>query len=171
MGAGKSTVGRLLAAATGFEFVDCDRELEHRAGTSIANMFELEGEAGFRSREAILLQELATRPRQVLATGGGVVLDASNRQALRAHGLVIYLQASADEIARRTRGDLARPLLQVADRRARIDQLLAERAPLYRQTAHLTVRSASANPRRLVARLMTHPKVAAVITAASRREP
>jgi len=163
MGAGKSTVGRLLAAGCGFEFIDCDRELEQRAGTSIANMFELEGEAGFRLRESQLLQELTARPHLVLATGGGAVLGADNRQLLRSRGLVIYLQASLDEILRRTRGDANRPLLQVSDRGLRIQELLAQRAPLYRQSAHLVFRSAAANPRRLVARLLAHPQVAEVI--------
>jgi shikimate kinase len=165
MGSGKSTVGRLLAAACGFDFVDCDRELEQRAGTSIANIFELEGEPAFRQREAQLLEELTGRPRLVLATGGGAVLSESNRQLLRSRGLVIYLQASADEIARRTRGDATRPLLQVEDRNARIGELLEQRGPLYRQTAHLVFRSASANPRRLVARLRAHPQVAEVAAA------
>jgi shikimate kinase len=163
MGAGKSTVARLLAAGCGFEFIDCDRELEQRAGTSIQHMFELEGEAAFRERESQLLEELTQRSRVVLATGGGAVLSADNRQMLRSRGLVIYLQASAEEIARRTRADASRPLLQVADRDTRIEQLLQERGPLYRQTAHLIFRSVAANPRRLVARLQANPQVAAVI--------
>ena len=167
MGAGKSTVGRLLAAGLGFTFVDADRELEHRAGTSVANIFELEGEAAFREREAHLLAELTARTGIVLATGGGAVLDPGNRQLLHSRGLVIYLQANADEIARRTRGDSSRPLLQVEDRRGRIESLLDQRGPLYRQTAHLTMRSAAANPRRLVARLLVHPRVAQVSAAAS----
>jgi shikimate kinase len=165
MGAGKSTVGRLLSAAIGFEFVDADRELERRAGTSVSNIFELEGEAGFRERERHLLQDLTQRPHIVLATGGGAVLREDNRRLLRSRGLVIYLLATADEIARRTRDDASRPLLQVGERRSRIDELLAQRDPLYRQTAHLTVRSAASNPRRLVSRLRTHPRVAALLAA------
>jgi shikimate kinase len=162
MGAGKSTVGRLLAAGCGFDFLDCDRELEQRAGASIATMFELEGEAAFRQRETQLLDELTARPHVVLATGGGAVLSEVNRQMLRSRGLVIYLQASVDEIARRTRGDASRPLLQVDDRQERIEHLLQQRAPLYRQTAHLVFRSAAANPRRLVARLLAHPQIVEV---------
>ncbi len=165
MGAGKTTVGRLLASGCGFEFIDCDRELEQRAGTSIANIFELEGEAGFRLRESQLLEELTARRHVVLATGGGAVLAPGNRELLRSRGLVIYLQASLDEILRRTRGDANRPLLQVEDRGVRIQELLAQRAPLYRQTAHLVFRSAAANPRRLVARLLAHPQVAEVIAS------
>jgi shikimate kinase len=162
MGAGKSTVGRLLAAGCGFDFIDCDRELEQRAGASIATMFELEGEAAFRQRETQLLDELTARPHVVLATGGGAVLSEVNRQMLRSRGLVIYLQASVDEIARRTRGDASRPLLQVDDRQERIEHLLQQRAPLYRQTAHLVFRSAAANPRRLVARRLAHPQIVEV---------
>jgi shikimate kinase len=165
MGAGKSTVGRLLAAASGFDFIDCDRELEHRAGTSIATMFELEGEAGFRQREHQLLEELTARPRVVLATGGGAILSEDNRAMLRSRGLVIYLQASPEEIIRRTRGDSSRPLLQVDDRRERIQDLMTQRVPLYRQTAHLVFRSGSSNPRRLVMRMMEHPQVAQVVGA------
>lgn len=163
MGAGKSTVGRLLAAGCGLDFIDCDRELEQRAGASIATMFELEGEAAFRQRESHLLDELTARPHVVLATGGGAVLSDHNRQLLRSRGLVIYLQASSEEIARRMHDDASRPLLQVDDRLARIEQLLEQRGPLYRQTAHLVFRSATANPRRLVARLLAHPQVAEVI--------
>ncbi len=164
MGAGKSTVGRLLAAGCGFDFIDCDRELEKRAGASIATMFELEGEAAFRLRESHLLDELTARPHVVLATGGGAVLSEPNRHLLRTRGLVIYLQASVEEITRRTRGDASRPLLQVDDRQERIEHLLEERGPLYRQTAHLVFRSAAANPRRLVARLLAHPQIVEVIS-------
>jgi shikimate kinase len=167
MGAGKSTVGRLLAAGSGFDFIDSDRELELRAGASIAHMFEVEGEPAFRQRESQLLDELTGRSRLVLATGGGAVLSEHNRTLLRSRGLVIYLQASSEQIAQRTREDVSRPLLQVEDRRARIEQLLAERAPLYRQTAHLVFRSAVANPRRLVTRLLAHPQVAEVIASRS----
>jgi shikimate kinase len=165
MGAGKSTVGRLLAAGCGFDFIDCDRELEQRAGASIATMFELEGEAAFRQRESHLLDELTARPHLVLATGGGAVLSEPNRDLLRSRGLVIYLQASVEEIARRTRGDASRPLLQVDDRQERIEHLLEQRGPLYRETAHLVFRSAAANPRRLVARLLAHPQVVEVIAS------
>lgn len=163
MGAGKTTVGRLLARAAGFEFIDCDRELEARSGAAIATMFELEGEAGFRRREAALLDELTQRAGVVLATGGGAVLREDNRERLRSRGLVIYLQASADEIARRTAGDRSRPLLQGEDPRARIAELLREREPLYRATAHLCFASPAASPRRLVARILAEPRVRALL--------
>jgi shikimate kinase len=162
MGAGKSTVGRLLAEALGFAFIDADRELEARSGVPIPTIFEIEGEAGFRRRESTLLDELTTRPGIVLATGGGAVLDAETRTRLQERGLVIYLRASADEVFRRTRRDKSRPLLQTDDPRSRIDALLTERDPLYAATAHLTFQSAAANPRRLVERLAAHPQVAAL---------
>jgi shikimate kinase len=165
MGAGKTTVGRLLARATGFDFIDCDRELEARSGVPIATIFELEGEAGFRRREAALIDELTQRSKTVLATGGGAVLREDNRAHLRARGLVIYLQASADEIARRTANDRSRPLLQTADPRARIVELLQQREPLYAQTAHLTFTSPASNPRRLVARILEEPRVQAHLRA------
>jgi shikimate kinase len=165
MGAGKSTIGRLLAHAIGFDFVDADRELESRSGVPIPTIFEIEGEAGFRRREAALLDELSERPNIVLATGGGAVLDPQTRQLLRERGLVIYLRATADEVFRRTRKDRNRPLLQTDDPRARIAQLLAEREPLYAETAHITVQSAAANPKRLVERLLMQPELRAFIKA------
>jgi shikimate kinase len=159
MGAGKTTIGRLLARALDYEFVDCDRELEARSGVSVSTIFELEGEAGFRKREAALLDELTLRPGVVLATGGGAVLREDNRAHLRERGLVLYLQASADEIARRTANDRTRPLLQTADPRARIVELLREREPLYLETAHLSFASPAANPRRLVKRILEDSRV------------
>ncbi|MGZ9031211.1 MAG: shikimate kinase [Burkholderiaceae bacterium] len=166
MGAGKTTIGRLLAQALGFEFVDADRELEARSGVLIATIFSVEGEEGFRRREAALLDELTQRPGIVLATGGGAILNANTRSRLRERGLVLYLRASADEIQRRTRNDRSRPLLQTADPRARIDVLLMQREPLYEETAHLAFQSASANPRRLVRRVLDDPAVRRLAVAA-----
>lgn len=166
MGAGKTTVGRLLAQALGFEFVDADRELEARSGALIATIFSVEGEEGFRRREAALLDELTQRTRIVLATGGGAILNADTRSRLRERGLVLYLRATAEEIQRRTRNDRSRPLLQTADPRARIDELLGQREPLYEETAHLTFQSASTNPRRLVRRLLDEPAISRLATLA-----
>lgn len=163
MGAGKSTVGRLLARRCGFDFVDCDRELEARSGVSVATVFELEGEDSFRRREAALIDELTQRSRIVLATGGGAVLSADNRRHLRSRGLVIYLRASLDEILRRTQKDRARPLLQTGDRRGRIAQLLAEREALYEEIADVTVQSSAGNPNKLVAKLLQEAQVVAAI--------
>jgi shikimate kinase len=166
MGAGKSTVGRLLARQCGLEFIDCDRELEARTGVTIATMFEVEGEEAFRRREAALLDELTLRPGVVLGTGGGVVLCAENRARLRSRGLVIYLEATLDEILRRTQNDRSRPLLQAADRRARIEELLAQRRGLYESTAHLTFHSGTVNPKRLVAHIVENEDVRRAFGAA-----
>jgi shikimate kinase len=162
MGAGKTTVGRLLAGALDYEFIDCDAELERRTGVRIATMFELEGEAGFRDRESQLLAELTQRPGIVLATGGGAVLRPENRAWLHDRGVAIFLDVSAAEIARRTQHDASRPLLNAPDRRARIESLLEERLPLYRATAHLSFRSPARNPRRLAATILAHPVLAAL---------
>jgi shikimate kinase len=162
MGAGKSTIGRLLADAIGFEFIDADRELEARSGVPVPTIFEIEGEAGFRRRESALLDELTLQQGVVLATGGGSVLEPLTRQRLRERGLVIYLRTSADEVHRRTRRDKNRPLLRTENPRERIAQLLAEREPLYEDVAHVTVQSAASNPKKLLQRLIAHPEVRAV---------
>lgn len=158
-GSGKSTVGRLLAREAGRSFIDCDREIEARSGVTIATIFELEGEAGFRKRESQVLDELTQRTDLVLATGGGAVLAEENRAHLKSRGLVIYLQASTDELVRRTSGDKARPLLQGDDPRSRLLELMHVRQPLYEATAHLSFHSGTANPRRLVKRMLEHPLV------------
>jgi len=166
MGAGKSTVGRLLAQQLNYQFVDADRELEARSGVPIPTIFEIEGEDGFRRREVVLLEELTQRTGIVLATGGGAILDAEMAQSMRQRGLVVYLRASAEEIFRRTRQDRSRPLLQTPNPRERIDELLSEREPLYESAAHLVFQSAASNPRRLVSRLIEHPQLKAIATRA-----
>jgi shikimate kinase len=155
-GAGKSTVGRLIARAAGFEFFDLDRQIEAKSGVPIATIFAVEGEAGFRRRESQTLDDLTRKANAVLATGGGAVLAECNRQWLRERGLVIYLEANADELVRRTASDGSRPLLQGGDRRTRIEELLAQRRALYETTAHLTFHSAAAHPRKLVKRILDH---------------
>lgn len=141
MGCGKSTVGRRIAILLGREFVDADRELELRCGVPVATVFELEGEAGFRKREAQLIDELSRREGIVLATGGGAVTLPENREALHRRCFVIYLQAGPGELWHRLRNDRVRPLLQTADPRARITELVNARDPLYRETAHRVVRT------------------------------
>lgn len=139
MGAGKTTVGRFLARRLKKRFVDCDREIEERTGVRVPVIFEIEGEQGFRRREAHVLQQLSTEQGIVLATGGGVVLNPENRATLAGTGLVIYLWVPPEELYERTRHDKNRPLLQVSDPQGRIRDLHAQRDPLYRDIADIVV--------------------------------
>lgn len=156
MGAGKTTVGRLLAQTLAKTFLDSDREIETRTGASIPLIFELEGEAGFRAREKAMIDELTRREGVVLATGGGAILDPDNRRALAGRGLVVYLETSVDEQLRRTARDENRPLLRTADPRGRLEELLRIRAPLYREIADLTVNTDGLLGRRVAAMIGTH---------------
>jgi shikimate kinase len=139
MGAGKTTVGRLLAARSGLAFVDLDTEVERRAGARVLELFEREGEAGFRVREREALAALLAGEGQVLATGGGAVLDPASRALMRARAFVAWLQADAAAQLRRLEGDLSRPLLQRGDRGAVLRELAARRDPLYAEVADLRV--------------------------------
>jgi shikimate kinase len=154
MGAGKTSVGKLLARHLGKTFHDSDHVIETRTGVKISVIFELEGESGFRAREAAVISELTTLKDIVLATGGGVVLDPRNRELLKARGTVVYLRASVNELWNRTRHDRNRPLLRTAaDPHARLCELHAQRDPLYRQVADITVETGSQSLRTLVAKL------------------
>jgi shikimate kinase len=154
MGAGKSTIGRALAERLGRAFIDCDRVIVERTGVPIATIFEFEGEDGFRRREAAVLADLAQGAGAVIATGGGAVLLEENRQLLRTHGTVIYLRAKLEHLWERTRRDTTRPLLATPDPRATLAALLAERDPLYREVAHLTVDTGPQSALSLVARVV-----------------
>lgn len=156
MGSGKTTVGKALARALDVEFVDADHELEHRCGVDIPFIFEKEGEDGFRARETELLRDLVTRENAVIATGGGVVSRAENRQLLRSGPYVIYLLASVDQQFKRTRNSQHRPLLRTDDPRRRLQDLLSARDPLYRECADLIVASATRSTRELVSLLNMH---------------
>lgn len=149
MGAGKTTVGKLLANFLNKTFLDSDREIQKRTGVSIPVIFEIEGEAGFRKREAEILLELVKTGNIVLATGGGAVLSIQNREMLMHNGTVIYLRATVDDLWRRTRQDKNRPLLQTADPRRRLTELYAQRDPLYCETAHIVVESGKRSARHL----------------------
>ncbi|CAN5248862.1 shikimate kinase [soil metagenome] len=138
-GVGKTTVGRALARRLDVDFVDCDHEIESRCGCSVSLIFEIEGEAGFRSRETQVLRDMASRSSGVCSTGGGVVLAAENRDVLRAHGTVVYLHAPPAVLHGRTRGDKSRPLLQTADPQAAIQAMYSSRDPLYREVADLVI--------------------------------
>lgn len=139
MGAGKTTVGKLIAKSLGKTFYDTDHVIEQRTGVKIPTIFELEGELGFRKRETLTLEEFAQQDNIVLATGGGAIIAPENREILRKYGYVIYLRANVHELYLRTRNDKNRPLLQNVDVKAKLEQLFHARNPLYTETAHLIV--------------------------------
>ena len=139
MGAGKSTIGRQLSKQLDLPFHDSDHEIEARTGVDIPLIFDLEGEAGFRKRESVVIDELTQLAGIVLATGGGAILDPANREHLGNRGKVIYLHASVNQQLKRTRMDRNRPLLQTEDPRARLEELMAIRDPLYREIATIVI--------------------------------
>jgi shikimate kinase len=139
MGAGKTTVGRAVARRLDRPFFDSDHEIEARTGARIPVIFDLEGEAGFREREAAVIAELTAREGIVLATGGGVILRSENREFLHSRGLVVYLRANPHDLWLRTRKDKNRPLLQTEDPKAKLEALYNMRDPLYRECAHFIV--------------------------------
>jgi shikimate kinase len=154
MGAGKTTIGRLLARDLKLQFLDADQDIERRTGADIPWIFDVEGEEGFRDREQQVIEELTKRPGIVLATGGGAVLRPVNRAAL-ARGLVIYLRVTLDEQLRRTGRDRKRPLLNVDDPGKVLRELFAARDPLYREVADLVVDSDSSSPRAVAQRILS----------------
>lgn len=148
-GAGKSTIGKAIARILGLTFCDADEELVRLTGVSIATIFELEGEAGFRVRETQALKGIAAQSGLVVATGGGVILREANRALLQASGTVVYLQTGLADLRARTRRDTKRPLLQNADPERTLETMLETREPLYREVASLTFASNRSNPKRL----------------------
>lgn len=139
MGAGKTTIGRQIANELSLDFYDSDHEIENRTGVTIAHIFDIEGEAGFRKRETQMLDVLTQKKGIVLATGGGAILNPENRQFLMSRGTTIYLYAGIDTLVERTAKDRNRPLLQTEDPRATLQQLLDIRDPLYRETADIII--------------------------------
>nr|WP_256737458.1 shikimate kinase AroK [Pseudomonas sp. dw_358] len=150
MGAGKSTIGRLLAKELRLPFKDSDKEIELRTGANIPWIFDREGEAGFRDREQAVLTELCTYDGLVLATGGGAVMRGENRLALHAGGRVVYLHASVEQQVGRTARDRNRPLLRTADPAATLRALLEVRDPLYREIADVIIHTDERPPRMVV---------------------
>lgn len=142
MGAGKTTIGRHLAALLGREFVDLDQAIEARCGVRVATIFDIEGEAGFRRRETAALDEYSRRQGLILATGGGAVLAPENRDMLRERGCVVYLRAGVDELYRRVARDRNRPLLHTPDPRQRLADLMAQREQIYTEIADIALDTA-----------------------------
>jgi len=140
-GCGKSAIGKEVARRLWLRFFDSDRVIESRAGCTIARLFEHEGEAAFREREAHALASIISQGPSVIATGGGAVLRSDNRELLRTQTVCVFLDAGHDLLWKRLRRDRRRPLLQVADPEGRLRELRAERDPLYRETAHIVVRT------------------------------
>jgi len=158
MGAGKTTIGKQLAQQLGREFYDSDREIEQHTGADIPLIFELEGEAGFRKREKNMIHELTKKKDIVLATGGGAILDPENREQLKMHGFVVYLNAPLSQLINRTSRDKNRPLLQTENPHKKMEEILAVRDPLYREVADVIVETDGSPVRNVVKKLITLAK-------------
>lgn len=141
MGSGKTTVGKYIADFLSLCFYDSDTEIEKNSGASISWIFDKEGEAGFRRREEKAVDFLTKQEGIVLATGGGAVISALNREHLKNRGQVVYLSASVDVLMKRTRKDKSRPLLQTANPKAVIKKLLVEREAYYRDVADIVIQT------------------------------
>ena len=162
-GCGKSTVGRHLARQLGRQFVDSDHEIELAIGGSIRVFFEQQGEAAFRDLEQDTIDRLCRQSGTVLATGGGAVLRAPNRQALRDQCHVVYLRSTPEELFRRLRHDTQRPLLQVRDPLKRLRDLYRERDPFYRETAHFTIETGRPSVPTLVNMILMQLELAGLV--------
>ncbi len=158
MGAGKSTIGRLLSSELKLEFIDSDKVIEDKCGADIPWIFDMEGEDGFREREEQAIDELTMRNDIVLATGGGVVMREANRRHLSSRGTVVYLCTSVEQQLARTARDKNRPLLQTANPEAVLRELFARRDPLYREIADIIIYTDRRNPRWVVQELKTKIK-------------
>jgi len=170
-GGGKSTVGRQLARRLNWDFADSDALVERQVGCSITAFFEREGEVRFRDIEEQVIADLLKKPRQVLATGGGAILRQATRERLNARATVVYLRSTPEDLFRRLRHDVKRPLLQVADPLTRLRELHAARDPLYRQTAHFSVDTGRPSVPTLVNMILMQLELAGVIDASGVPSP
>jgi len=155
MGAGKSTIGRMLARELGYGFTDSDRIIEARCGADIPWIFDVEGEEGFRHRETAILSELSRQPQIVLATGGGAVMREENHAHLKRDALVVYLKTPVEQQVERTRKDRNRPLLRDDDPEAVLRRLFAIRDPLYTRLADIVMFTDRKSPRMVVRQLVS----------------
>jgi shikimate kinase len=146
MGTGKSAVGRIVADALQFEFVDTDALIEAQSGRSIADIFADAGEPVFRQLEEQVVGQLASREKLVIATGGGLIMNPNNLTNLQSHALVVCLWASAETIWERVRSQTHRPLLQTANPLVKIKELLDQRGPTYRK-ADVLIHTGLRSPR------------------------
>jgi 3-dehydroquinate synthase len=153
MGSGKTTVGKLLAKQLGKTFIDSDEEIQKRTGVTIRHIFDVEGEAGFRQREGVVIEDLMQRRDIVLATGGGAVLSQHNRSLIRLSGVVVYLKSNVHDLWQRTRHDHNRPLLQTADPRAKLQELFEQRDSLYSEIADVVMHTGKQSVQVLLQRL------------------
>ncbi len=166
-GCGKSTVARQLSRQLGLPFTDTDAEIERRIGMRIRDFFAAEGEERFRDVEQAVIDELSQQPGRLLATGGGAVLRAANRDALHSRSRVFYLRATPEDLYRRLRHDTQRPLLQVADPLRKLRELYRERDPLYRRTAHYVVESARPSVSALAGMVLMQLELAGLVDPAT----
>ena len=162
-GSGKSTVGRQLARRLQLPFIDSDPVIERRLGCSIRAYFEREGEESFRDVEEAVLDELTQTHAGVLSTGGGAVLRAANRERLRMRSHVVYLHSAPEEVFRRLRRDVNRPLLQVDDPLSRLRDLYAVRDPLYREAAHFVIETGRPSVATLVNMIVMQLELAGIV--------
>lgn len=156
MGAGKTSVGRQLAKALDFQFIDSDHEIEKRTGVNIPTIFDIEGESGFREREKNIIRELVLKHKIVLATGGGAIILEETRNILKKHGLVIYLHAPVSMLYKRTMRDRNRPLLQTEDPEAKLREIMESRDRFYRETSSMVVDTDRHSVRQVVKQILQH---------------
>lgn len=155
MGTGKTTIGSQLAKALCYSFLDTDLEIETRTGASVALIFDVEGESGFRQREKRMIDELTSRDQIVLATGGGAVLGEENRQHLAERGFVVYLRTGVETLLQRMRFDSTRPLLQTDDPERTLRAITEQREPLYMSIADAVIDTGRLSVKQVVKRIMT----------------
>ena len=154
MGVGKTTIGRQLAQELHLEFIDSDQEIEDRAGANISWIFDVEGEEGFRIREAAVIDELTSRQGILLSTGGGSVLREENRLCLKSRGIVVHLDTSLELQIRRTEKDKKRPLLQGTDHREVLTRLKQQRDPIYKSVADISYFVGEESSKKVVTSIM-----------------
>lgn len=168
MASGKSTVGKALAARLGWDFFDVDREVERRTGVTVAEIFEKEGEAGFRRRETEMMAELTIRPGCIVAIGGGAPLFEVNRKLLK-RGLVVRLLSTVSDVLERTRFDTTRPLLRSEDPVAKIRELMLAREPVYAEVSDVEVSTTRTHPEVVADRILAMKEVQDVVREAEKR--